>query len=954
MDSNTESTSVAEEFKNICLKLNMDAETEKKTWASFENIRDNYTLEGNPIHWLCCALVIACRDSFTRTVGSQNNLVLGNGVSLSSILRNCTIGFREFFEKIKTWCDMASVPVVVRKRIERLNDSFTVSSVVYKKFGPLFQQVFNCPPNEEARHGKSKKAKNIPCNAVKLFEFTWKLYTCVRAEEPKESVDLVTSHHLLLACVNLIYSNVIAENRRDLVNTSFSGVPENWNSSSFDAKAISPVCVMSKLCDSDSIVEALHIQKIKWNKIIKSFFEKGHLQGDSETFLNLISVANFDSNFRSIGNLYEQYVISCGEIDETIFLSCAQTGSLNYGGKIKDENTRENTLDPGTPVTRRSMLPPKENLSPITAAAMSVKKLRNCLGNIEAYPHASLRDSFKSCSVDPTQKIKDILERMERQFCEKVPRWPAERLTLTKALFYRLLENIVRDEEAKKKTSAKHVYSSETIIVRLMAISVEIVFRAYNCTHELFPWILDCFQLAAFDFYGIIELVVRAGEEFFTREIIKHLNYVEEQCLEELVWKNHSPLWGKLAHVDKSKLSWQDVDLPAFTAGDLTGITPHSAPLMRIDSLSTPGQSLAGPSSSRIIANIGSGPNTPIHSSETHNREAAIRKQLFRSDSGPNLDSVNGSATTAQQTPRLPRPPSEIMDDVTTTPQKKQSLVIFFRKFHKLAYQRMSFIYQELGLEDRANLRKIWTLFEYSVLNYTELMKERHMDQILMCAIYVFCRVQKLQKNFKDIMQAYRHQPQSASHIYRNVFIGYTGNQRSGNGVPAAHEAPTPQRPAQPNELAGTSTSHENEERGDIIKFYNFVYVLKMQQFAINFSSTATNQILLSPVPNAQSTMCSPRKVSACVFVQTREKKELLMSPGSLEYSVFDSPSKSNDLNAINELISRNCGTNGKRPFPINGAEGFQPPTKVPNIRKFKTLLDDRQELQNQDDRKAI
>lgn len=54
---------------------------------------------------------------------------------------------------------MASVPEVIRKRIERLNDSFTVSSVVYKKFGPLFQQVFNCPQNEEARHGKSKKAK---------------------------------------------------------------------------------------------------------------------------------------------------------------------------------------------------------------------------------------------------------------------------------------------------------------------------------------------------------------------------------------------------------------------------------------------------------------------------------------------------------------------------------------------------------------------------------------------------------------------------------------------------------------------------------------------------------------------------------------------------------------------------------------------------------------------------
>ncbi|GAB0094709.1 Retinoblastoma family protein [Sergentomyia squamirostris] len=941
MDSSAEGVPLLEKFKEICLKLNMDEETEKKAFSTYEEIRDNYTLEGDPIHWLCCALFIACRDSYTRTVGSKDNLVQGNCVSLSSILRNCSIGFREFFDKIKIWCDMASVPEANRKRIDRLNDSFTVSSVVYKKFGPLFQQVFNCPPhNDEIRPGKSKKAKTSPCNAVKLFEFAWKLYVCVRAEEPNESVDLVTSHHLLLSCINLIYSNVIAENRKDLVNTSFSGVPENWSSSSFDAKAISPLCVMSKLCDSDEIVEALHIQKVKWNKIIKSFFNKDILQGDADTLLDLISVANFESNYRSIGNTYEQYVISCGEIDETIFLNCAQTGSQCYGGRIRGDTTHENisTLNPGTPVTRRSQLPPKEKMSPITSAAMTVRKLRSSLGDLDAYPHASLKESFRSCSPDPTLRIQEILERMERQFIEKNRDWPEERFLMMKALFYRLLENIVRDEESKKKTSAKHVYRSEVIIVRLMAISVEIVFRAYNCTAELFPWILDCFHLTAFDFYGIIELVVRAGEEFFNRDIIKHLNYVEEQCLEELVWKQQSSLWLKLAHVDKSKLTWQDVDLKAFAADDLTGITPH-------------GVNPAGPSMARASQITPSHSGTP--GGDSHSREAAIRKQLFRSDSGPNLDTNGG-----QPAPSPQRQLPDMVVDETTTPQKRQSLVIFFRKFHKLAYQRMCCIYRDLQLADPDNLRKIWTIFEYSILKYTELMKERHMDQMLMCAIYVFFRVRKVDKTFKDIMQAYRHQPQSASRIYRNVFIGYTGaSQRSDNGVTAAHEAPMPQRPAQPTELAGTSTSHEGgEERGDIIKFYNVVYVLKMQQYAINFSTTSTKEILLSPVPNAQSTMSSPRKVSGTVFVQNLDKKDLLMSPGSMVVSVFDSPSKANNLSEINQLISRNCGMNGKRPFPFNGDDGgFHPPTKIPNIRKFKNLLDDRQaELQNQDDRKPL
>lgn len=59
--------------------------------------------------------------------------------------------------------------------------------------------------------------------------------------------------------------------------------------------------------------------------------------------------------------------------------------------------------------------------------------------------------------------------------------------------------------------------------------------------------------------------------------------------------------------------------------------------------------------------------------------------------------------------------------------------------------------------------------------------------------------------------------------------------------------APVPQGPAEPGDLAGRSTSHENEERGDIIKFYNTVYVQKMQEFSLKFANvdTAVSLIIL-------------------------------------------------------------------------------------------------------------
>lgn len=37
--------------------------------------------------------------------------------------------------------------------------------------------------------------------------------------------------------------------------------------------------------------------------------------------------------------------------------------------------------------------------------------------------------------------------------------------------------------------------------------------------------------------------------------------------------------------------------------------------------------------------------------------------------------------------------------------------------------------------------RKIWTCFEYSLVYCTDLMMDRHLDQLLMCAVYIMSKV---------------------------------------------------------------------------------------------------------------------------------------------------------------------------------------------------------------------
>lgn len=52
-------------------------------------------------------------------------------------------------------------------------------------------------------------------------------------------------------------------------------------------------------------------------------------------------------------------------------------------------------------------------------------------------------------------------------------------------------------------------------------------------------------QLLEWTCVQVIEVLVRSEQGLF-REVVKHLNQVEEQVLESLAWTSDSPLWESL------------------------------------------------------------------------------------------------------------------------------------------------------------------------------------------------------------------------------------------------------------------------------------------------------------------------------------------------------------------------------------------------------------------------
>lgn len=122
---------------------------------------------------------------------------------------------------------------------------------------------------------------------------------------------------------------------------------------------------------------------------------------------------------------------------------------------------------------------------------------------------------------------------------------------------------------------------------------------------------------------------------------------------------------------------------------------------------------------------------------------------------------------------------------------------------------------------------------------------------------YKYLFFSKFQSNenrhtFADIMKFYRNQPQSDSHIYRSVFIEYKPESERDQQVPGNREV------AEPEVVSGRETIYGTESRGDIILFYNRIFVPKMQQYAMKFSTSSSQVrlILFSAVKDFNVIFC--------------------------------------------------------------------------------------------------
>ncbi|XP_016767855.1 retinoblastoma-like protein 1 isoform X4 [Apis mellifera] len=938
--------------QDLCQKLNMDATAASEAWKSYETIRQNYTLEGDQLHWIGCALYVACRKSSIPTVGKTGTNVEGNCVSLTRLLQLCNLPLIQFFTKSKSWADMANMPQDFRSKIEKLEGNFAVSMVIFKKYQPIFTDIFKDPVDDISRPPRSRRHKAMPCTPARVFEFCWTLFICIKGAFPDISDDLVNSYHLLLVCCDLIYSNALLANRKDLLNPNFPGLPSNFNDENYTPPQTAN-CIVSLLCERHEAiaVEAKVIKEYYLKNHINKLFNERVLRGDQSNFSGILEALNFDGNSKAINRVYEQHVLSVGDFDERIFLGHdasnnigSPTQMMNVGDlheqfqMKKEQNSGIQHLAPTTPLTGRSYLRQKDitNVTPVSTATQSVIRLQAMLAG-QTSPSENLLQILNNCSQDVKTLVETKVKELGEQFCANYNRstnanettsdFGRKRLYLGQTLFYRLLEMILNDEKRKKPNyDVTNLLTKEIFIQCLFACCLEIVIYSYKSNDKIFPWILNALNLDAYYFYKVIEIIVRA-EDQLSRDVVKHLNQIEEKILESLAWQSDSPLWNAIQSTPEGVPSCEEVSLP----GMLETVDPNipGQPVLRrialdrgthhdvqqspISSASERFQSpvaASGVAKKRLFSDTRIGGQSVLRGTG----QSVLPSKVLTIDSNSRIlflpEQITVPRSSSVQTTAAPIQTVTINRE-SAKPKRTGSVALFFRKFYNLASVRMLDLCGSLEIMDIDLKKKIWTIFEYSIKERTELMKDRHLDQILMCAIYVICKLVKMEKNsFTEIMRCYRLQPQAESHIYRSVLIAKTPSgesQKNNEEIKQkdVSDKETNVAPPTPTNMAGTSQNFGEETRGDLIKFYNTVYVPQVKEMANKFGLVrgSVMNLSLSPLPKGKPPANSPvRRVTSSIMTRTLDPKAISASPApQLSYCFSRSPAK--DLEAINKMM---------------------------------------------------
>eukprot|EP00899_Mesostigma_viride_P012632 jgi/Mesvir1/2136/Mv16657-RA.1 len=408
------------------------------------------------------------------------------------------------------------------------------------------------------------------------------------------------------------------------------------------------------------------------------------------------------------------------------------------------------------------------------------------------------------------------------------------RLLATK-LFLRMLEHILRGEEGRlAPASFAQLISNEAFHRAIAACCLEVVVGAYRVAPLAFPEVATRIGLKPFDMLKVIESFIKS-EPSLPRPLKSHLRMVEESVVEQLAWERGSSLYHLLVKAEAARsaaaraAAGEGAEPGAGTGDGANGNGDAPAEAGRAPPPPSPGGSRVastGPPSSRRMPTAAASAFQVFCSSPLRPTAAPAP-----APAGSGVDAAAGAATSAAAAvaarPALPTSLAMLKRSPAELSNSGAFLCNFFEKVERLSAVRMTDLCDRLQLQHSV-LQQVYSVFSSALHQHTSLFYNRHIDQVMLCAIYGVCKAARESVQFRDILMHYRKQPQSKQEVFRSVAIEQDRQ-----------------------ELTVT-------RRGDIIVFYNFVFIPEMKDSLLQVTARGAAQV---PMPSAGGSVLAEASV---------------------------------------------------------------------------------------------
>uniref|UniRef100_A0A672KVX3 RB transcriptional corepressor like 2 n=1 Tax=Sinocyclocheilus grahami TaxID=75366 RepID=A0A672KVX3_SINGR len=317
------------------------------------------------------------------------------------------------------------------------------------------------------------------------------------------------------------------------------------------------------------------------------------------------------------------------------------------------------------------------------------------------------------------------------------------------------------------------------------------------------------------------------------------------------------------------------------------------------------GQTVVTMATATVTANNGQTVTIPVQGAKLSTKSSVYHQYLYESLTAACLLAVASPAAAGCVANQVLQKPNAL-----TVCHSILNDAPFPHQVYHLASVRLRDLCAKLDIS--ADLRrKIWTCFEYSLVHCTDLMVDRHLDQLLMCAIYVMTKVFNLL---------------GARDFWKN---SSPVSMRSSSTLPIPQPSSAPSTPTR----APGGPQEQEEERADLIRFYNHVSLFRSSQFSVDSDLYLQLCVCLQaeapplcPYPSLR--IGSPRRVllshNHSIYISPHKTSSPISPRDKIFYYVSSSPS--NRLREINRMIRTGETPTEKRSIALE--EEQQSPAK--------------------------